>query len=84
MLIGDDGQHDPDLYAEVVAATPERVRAVLIRQLTAVEQVLTHGTTEPPTERRGATERPAHQDLRAPDGAGLLAALQANGLLPVG
>jgi Phosphatidate phosphatase APP1, catalytic domain len=48
ILIGDDGQHDPDLYAAAAEEFPGRVGAVLIRQLSPLEQVLTHGTPEPP------------------------------------
>lgn len=43
VLIGDDGQHDPKLYAEFAAAKPNRVKAIAIRQLTPGEQVLSHG-----------------------------------------
>lgn len=74
VLIGDDGQHDPDLYAEAVAACPGRVSAVLIRQLTAAQQVLTHGTPEPLPEKAPAPSAP---ELRAPDGYALLAKLRA-------
>jgi phosphatidate phosphatase APP1 len=80
LLVGDDGQHDPDLYDEAAAGAPGRVRAVIIRQLTATEQVLTHGTTEPPTERAGGPERPAPcvEQIRAGDGYELLAAVRAH------
>jgi hypothetical protein len=43
LLIGDDGQHDPKIYAEFAAARPTHVKAIAIRQLTAGEQVLSHG-----------------------------------------
>lgn len=45
LLVGDDGQHDPMLYREMAREHPEHVRAILIRQLNPVEQVLAHGTT---------------------------------------
>ena len=84
LLVGDDGQHDPELYAEVVEATPEQVRAVAIRQLSPAEQVLTHGTPEPLSE-RGAHRRPENRaysdEVRAPDGFALLHALRARGIL---
>jgi phosphatidate phosphatase APP1 len=48
VLIGDDGQHDPQLYEELADEVPEALRMVLIRQLSTVEQVLTHGTPVPP------------------------------------
>jgi phosphatidate phosphatase APP1 len=33
VLLGDSGQHDPAIYAEVVRAHPHRVVAVLIREV---------------------------------------------------
>ncbi|MEO6713375.1 MAG: phosphatase domain-containing protein [Mycobacteriales bacterium] len=65
VFVGDDGQHDPDLYAEAVTASPGRVRMVLIRQLTAAQQVLTHGTPEPLPEK---TPGPDVLELRGQDG----------------
>jgi hypothetical protein len=64
------------------------VRAVLIRQLTAIEQVLTHGTPDPieePQERaavESAAVEAAVAEIRAPDGGQLLAELGRRGLLP--
>lgn len=69
VFVGDDGQHDPDLYAEAVTACPGRVRAVAIRQLTAAQQVLSHGTPEPLPEK---TPGPSVPEVRAPDGYELL------------
>ena len=40
LLIGDDGQHDPSIYAKAVDRRPDHVRAVAIRQLTGGQQVL--------------------------------------------
>lgn len=40
VLVGDDGQHDPQLYADFTREHPEQVAAVAIRRLTGVEQVL--------------------------------------------
>jgi phosphatidate phosphatase APP1 len=82
LLVGDDGQHDPELYTEAAEAAPEQVRAVAIRQLSPAEQVLTHGTPEPIHE-RGMPRRtvPGHDEIRAPDGFGLLSALRARGIL---
>ena len=81
LLVGDDGQHDPELYAEVADAAPDKVRAVAIRQLSATEQVLTHGTPEP-LHGKGRARRAARApEVRAPDGFGLLTALRAGGHL---
>lgn len=35
VLIGDSGQHDPEIYAEVVRQNPDRVKAVYIRDVDA-------------------------------------------------
>lgn len=79
VLVGDDGQHDPVLYDEAAAGSG-RVDAVAIRQLSATEQVLTHGTPEPLSE--GPTRHTSSaRVLRAPDGRGLLAAFRKAGLL---
>lgn len=43
LLIGDDGQHDEQLYHEFVTAHPENVAAVAIRKLTPGEAVLAGG-----------------------------------------
>ncbi|MCL3777806.1 MULTISPECIES: phosphatase domain-containing protein [unclassified Actinomyces] len=40
LLIGDDGQHDPLIYSEVVREHSNRVAAVAIRRLSQKEQVL--------------------------------------------
>ena len=69
LLVGDDGQHDLDIYSEFAAANPDRVVAIAIRELTPAEQILAHGTTEPLTG-----DEPLPRDIRvfkAPDGRGL-------------
>ena len=43
VLIGDDGQHDDDIYTEFTAAHPDQVTAVAIRRLTSAEAVLAGG-----------------------------------------
>jgi len=79
ILVGDDGQHDPDLYGEAAtAAVAGRVRLIAIRQLTATQQVLTHGTPEPLPERRPTTSAP---EVRAPDGFALLEEIRSLGVL---
>lgn len=79
LLIGDDGQHDPEIYGETAERRPERVRAVVIRELSPAEQVLTHGTPEPIRE-PGHGHR-AYDDVRAPDGFRLLSRLRELHLL---
>ncbi|WP_402463974.1 App1 family protein [Isoptericola aurantiacus] len=40
LLVGDDGQHDAEIYARAVERWPGQVAAVAIRRLTSSEQVL--------------------------------------------
>ena len=70
MLVGDDGQHDPVIYAEFAREHPDRVRAIAIRELSLGQQVLAHGT---PTSRMSESDaaQPPVPEVRAPDGAAL-------------
>jgi phosphatidate phosphatase APP1 len=52
LLVGDDGQHDEELYARFAAEHPERVAAVAIRRLSTGEAVLAGGRTK--AEQHGA------------------------------
>lgn len=78
-LVGDDGQHDPEIYGEFAAEHPESVDAVAIRQLTPTEQVLAHGTTEPLDRVRRKTS--AATTVTGPDGNALALAMIDTGLL---
>lgn len=74
LLVGDDGQHDPEIYAEFVAEHPDSVAAVAIRYLSPTQAVLAGGfpTTVESTRRLSSSETGAGQRwLSAPDGAGL-------------
>jgi phosphatidate phosphatase APP1 len=72
LLIGDDGQRDPKLYAEFAAARPKSVRAIAIRQLSVGEQVLSHGLPVATDELSPApTEDLTVPVVRAPDGFAL-------------
>ncbi len=75
LLVGDDGQHDPEIYAEFAHTHPQHVAAVAIRQLSPTEQVLAHGTNMPLEEPDELTA----DDLwiEAADGRGLAAQLGA-------
>ncbi|KGM11744.1 ACP synthase [Cellulomonas carbonis T26] len=80
-LVGDDGQHDPEIYGELAHDHGDRVHAVAIRQLSPTEQVLAHGTTEPLERvRRVATETTT---VTGPDGNALALAMIDTGLLEV-
>lgn len=75
VMVGDDGQHDPVIYANFAHVAPDRVRAIAIRQLSPAEQVLAHGTlTVLPEEQEAVADTPW---VVAPDGRGLLAGLRA-------
>src|SRR3712207_4747854 len=76
ILIGDDGQHDEELYGEFVRSNPQNVVAVLIRQLSPGEAVLAGGRTRADGHDQGPVPW-----LYAPDGAGLSEQLDAIGLL---
>ncbi len=84
VLVGDDGQHDPQLYDEIVWARPNGVRLVAVRQLAASEQVLTHGLPVPlpgpPTtdDRRAGSGVPW---VRGANGPALARELRRLGLL---
>ncbi|WP_129336998.1 App1 family protein [Cellulomonas endophytica] len=90
VLVGDDGQRDPEVYSGVVQRHRSHVRAVLIRQLTFAEHVLAHGAPVPtPTPRRrgpGGTVAlaPRADDvavLQGPDGDALLREARERGLV---
>ena len=70
MLVGDDGQHDPSIYAEFAREHPERIRAIAIRELSLGQQLLAHGTPTSRTAAPGAAWPPV-PEVRAPDGAAL-------------
>ncbi|MCT9820149.1 DUF2183 domain-containing protein [Microbacterium sp. W1N] len=76
MLIGDDGQHDDELYTAFTAEFPDRVRAVAIRKLSPTEAVLAGGRTA--VNDHTAAEVPWVSDI---DGAGLLDRLAEVGVI---
>ena len=78
LLIGDDGQHDPEIYADFAAAHPDNVKAVCIRQLSPGEAVLAGSTRRPRGTNEGGEAAPW---VYAFDGAGLAEKLDGIGLL---
>lgn len=74
LLVGDDGQHDPEIYGEFAETDPDRVRAVLIRRLNPTEQFLAHGTLEPIEPSRRA-RHPGTPIVQGPDGRAFAAKL---------
>ncbi len=67
VLVGDDGQHDPAIYGDFARDRPDVVEAIGIRQLTATEQVLSHGFPVSNEELLGQVHTSA-PTCRAPDG----------------
>ncbi len=66
LLVGDDGQHDEEIYNEFCSGRENRIEAVAIRQLSNSEAVLAGG--------RSKAEQHSGRGARwvyAPDGAGL-------------
>lgn len=81
-LVGDDGQHDPEIYDAFAAEHPGAVHAIAVRQLSPAEQVLAHGTTEPMDDRM-----PGHGDVpvvAGSDGNALALQMIDRGMLPAG
>jgi len=75
LLVGDDGQHDPGLYAEFARRFPGHVAGIAIRELEIMEQVLAHGT---PSQLSMIPTRPPRtvKEVRGPDGHALLPLIQ--------
>lgn len=95
VLIGDDGQHDPSIYADFVRRHPEHVTAVIIRELTYSEAMLAGGRAEDPagndllnygdpTEPSDAVQLAGDRRIPwiyGPDGKDIAAKLSQHGLL---
>lgn len=94
VLIGDDGQHDPTIYADFARRHPQAVTAVIIRQLTYSEALLAGGRANDPDSETllgaGGTHPPTgYQEVEGrsipwiygPDGKDIVAKLQAHGLM---
>jgi phosphatidate phosphatase APP1 len=77
LLVGDDGQHDPAVYAEAATEHPGRVVGIAIRELTAAEHVVVHGSPVA----SGSHDEVGPTPVSAPDGFGLREGLRARGLL---
>ena len=78
LLIGDDGQHDPDLYSEFARSHPQNVAAVAIRHLSPTEQVLASGLPVPMDQAKSVPGTPW---VSGADGAALSNRLSTLGLL---
>lgn len=97
-LIGDDGQHDPTIYADFARSHPENVKAVIIRQLTYSEAMLAGGRAESPEGEELLTHSDSDDDIAGiqavgdrripwiygPDGKDISGKLADHGLLDQG
>ena len=84
ILVGDDGQHDPQVYETFAAEHPGRVAAIAVRELSVTEQVAQNGLPGPtPATRRAVDdlERSAVVTARAADGRALADQLAAAGVI---
>lgn len=81
VLVGDDGQHDPQIYADIAAEHPDRVELVAIRQLSPAEQVLAHGTPLPSEDGDAARRAPVPLVVHGGDGNELALRLLDAGVL---
>lgn len=77
ILVGDDGQHDEEIYGEFAGSHRQNVAAVAIRQLTGGEAVLAGGRSKP-DEHEQVESVPW---VYAADGAGLADHFESLGLL---
>lgn len=77
VLVGDDGQHDEELYQQFATAHPQNVAAVAIRQLSVGQAVLAGGRSKARL-RRSVSGVPW---VYGPDGATLHHELRALGLI---
>jgi phosphatidate phosphatase APP1 len=75
LLIGDDGQHDQEIYSEFARAHPENVAAVAIRRLSPTQAVLA-GAVPGPSDSAEAVGSGGKTWFSAPDGAGLWSLLR--------
>jgi phosphatidate phosphatase APP1 len=84
ILVGDDGQHDPQVYETFAADHPGRVAAIAVRELSVPEQVAQNGLPGPsPATRRavGDLDRSTVVTAHAPDGRAIAQQLQEAGVI---
>jgi phosphatidate phosphatase APP1 len=80
LLIGDDGQHDQEIYSEFAHDHPENVSAVAIRRLSPTQAVLA-GAIPGPSGNAEAVGSGGKTWFAAPDGAGLWSLLRDAGVV---
>ncbi|PPH22547.1 App1 family protein [Rathayibacter toxicus] len=77
LLVGDDGQHDEEIYSDFAREYPDRVAAIAIRQLSPPEAVLAGGRSKA-ADRSETSGTPW---VYAPDGAGISEQLRSLDIL---
>ncbi|WP_233189069.1 App1 family protein [Subtercola sp. Z020] len=77
LLVGDDGQHDEEIYGEFEEQHPENVAAIAIRQLSPSEAVLAGGRSKA----ESMSDKSDALWVYAPDGSGLAKQLGAADIL---
>jgi len=80
ILVGDDGQSDPEIYTETARQYPGRVAAIGIRTLSQVERMIWLANTHP--AQLGDQNEFDVPFIEAPNGDQLLAEFKKLGLLP--
>lgn len=84
ILVGDDGQHDPQVYETFAAEHPGRVAAIAVRELSVAEQVAANGLPAPTPATRKAVEdldSSAVVLARGADGRALATELERAGVI---
>jgi phosphatidate phosphatase APP1 len=82
--VGDDGQHDPQVYETFAAEHPGRVAAIAVRELSVTEQVAANGLPAPtPATRRAVEDLDASAVVlaRGADGRALATELERAGVI---
>jgi phosphatidate phosphatase APP1 len=80
VLVGDDGQHDPQIYSEIAEEFGDRVLAIAVRKLSPAEQLLAHGTPVP-TRDGGITSGATPVVVHGADGNALALSFIDRGLI---
>ncbi|MDR0991154.1 MAG: DUF2183 domain-containing protein [Propionibacteriaceae bacterium] len=76
LLVGDDGQHDAAIYSQFAREFPGAVRAIALRELNPVQQVLAHGSWYERPAAPASGPGPLPPIVRGPNGDELWAHLQ--------
>ncbi|WP_313558039.1 App1 family protein [Miniimonas arenae] len=83
-LVGDDGQHDPAIYADFASEFPESVDTIAIRTLTPVEHLVMGGVPLAPDDLAALlpiVAAPGLEHAHPPDGVRRLAGGDGNALI---